>query len=198
MWQCAATKVWYFAQKIGNQLILIKNVIFAFRMNDPILVFISHDASDLHTAQDLQRQLALAVQPYEVLFWNRKNVPPEAFRVRAAAFLEQADLFVALLSQNYEDTPDVRWEMATAIQLQASKPGLQIMSASAREAHAPAALRHFQSALPEYETIENQGIARDRQLRRVAEAALQMLVFGPESNDIPVVNIDLPITIQEP
>lgn len=166
-------------------------------MNDPVHIFLSYNAADERSALDLQRQLALAVQPYDVVFWSRKDVPPEAFRTRATAFLEQTDLFIAVLSMNYEDTPDVRWEMAKALDLQTSNPALQLMTVMARETAPPAALRPLQSALPTGETIENQGVARDRQLRRAAEAAVAMLAAAPQSNDIPIGKIVLPITIED-
>ncbi len=172
-------------------------MIFVPEMNDPIHIFISCDLADAPCAQDLQRQLTTALQPYDVLFWSKKDVPPEEFRARAAAFLEQSNLFIALLSMNYEDSADVRWEMATAVKLQQSRPVLQIMTALARETGIPALLRPFQSGLPDGETIENQHVARDRQLRRVTTAAIQVLAATPASNDIPVGKIGLPISIQD-
>lgn len=166
-------------------------------MNNPVHIYISRNAADERSAQDLQRQITLALQPGTAVFWIGANIPPEAFRERATAFLEQTDLFVAVLSMNYEDTPDVRWEMAKALALQDDHPGLQILTVLARETVMPAPLRACQSALPAGETIEHQGVSRDRQLRRVAEAAVQMLASAPVSNDIPVGNITLPISIDD-
>ncbi len=166
-------------------------------MNAPAHIFLSYSAADERSAQDLQRQVLLAMQPHPVVFWSRADVPVEEFRVKASAFLEKTDLFIAVLSMNYEDSADVRWEMATALEMQKTKPGLQIMTALARECKLPAALRPFQAALPACETIENQGIPRDRQLRRAAEAAVAMLASAPVSNEIPLGKVSLPITIQD-
>ncbi len=166
-------------------------------MNNPVHIFLSHDAADERSALDMQRQITTALQPRTAVFWHRKNVPTEAFRAHAAKFLEQTDLFVAVVSMNYEDTPDVRWEMATALEKQAVQPGMQILTVLARETVVPAPLRPFQTALPAGETIENQNIARDRQLRRAAEVAVAMLLTAPESNEIPIGKIVLPISIED-
>jgi TIR domain len=166
-------------------------------MNTPVHIFLSHSAADAHSAQDLQRQITTALQPHPTVFWSRADVPVEEFRAKASAFLEKTDLFVAVLSMNYEDSADVRWEMATALEMQRTRPGLQIMSVLARETRTPAALRPFQTALPSGETIENQGIPRDRQLRRAAETAVAMLAAAPVSNEIPIGKVSLPITIQD-
>jgi hypothetical protein len=111
--------------------------------------------------------------------------------------LEKTDLFVAVLSLNYEDTPDVRWEAATAVEAQRSRPGLQILTVQARAAAVPALLTSFQAALPAGETIENHGLPRDRQLLRVVAAAKQMLAAAPRSNELPGAKIDLPLAIQD-
>jgi hypothetical protein len=162
-----------------------------------ISIFISHHPSDARTAADLQRQISVALQPREVVFWERKNIPPEEFRARAAAFLEKAQLFVAVLSMNYEDTPDVRWECAQAIETQRSRPGLQILSVLARATAFPAPLLPYPTALPPSETIENQAISRDHQLLRCAEAAKAVLAAAPSTNDIPLGDIALPLAIQD-
>ncbi len=166
-------------------------------MTTPVHIFLSHSAADEHSAQDLQRQIILALQPHPAVFWSRATVPTEEFRAKAAAFLEKTDLFVAVLSMNYEDSADVRWEMTTALDMQHTRPELQIMTVLAREARAPALLRPCQTGLPAGETIENQGIPRDRQLRRAAEAAVAMLAAAPESNEIPIGKVVLPISIQD-
>lgn len=166
-------------------------------MNTPVHIFLSRNDADEQSAQDLQRQITLALQPHPVVFWSRTDVPTEEFRVKAAAFLEKSDLFVAVLSMNYLDTADVGWEMSTAIALQHTRPGLQIMTAMARETIAPAPLRAFQAALPKGETIEQQGIPRDRQLRRAAAVAVSVLASSPVSNEIPLGKVVLPISIQD-
>jgi hypothetical protein len=173
-----------------------KNVIFAPHMHDPVHIYISHDAADERSAADLQRQINLALQPATAVFWSKKNVPSEAFRAQATAFLEQTDLFVAVLSMNYEDSPDVRWEMTKALDIQRNLPGMQVLTVLARESGMPAPLRPFQTGLPHAETIENQNVARDLQLRRAAEMAVEILKATPASNDMPIGPIVLPISIE--
>ncbi len=166
-------------------------------MTSPAHIYLSFDAADARTAADLQRQMALALQPRPSIFWNRAAVPPEDFRIDAAAFLEKTDLFVAVLSMRYEDTPDVRWEADQAILIQNSRPALQILTVQARSTAIPASLLSFQAALPPGETIENEGVARDRQLLRAASTALNVLAVAPQSNEIDIGPIFLPIHIED-
>lgn len=165
-------------------------------MNKPVRIFLSYDAADAGTARDVQRQLKLLTQPRDVIFWDRSTVPTEAFRKQAAAFLEQADLFVAVLSMNYQDTPDVFWEATQAVATQRERPGLQIAHIQAREAAVPAILQTFPAALSPGETIENQGIARDRQLLRAVQSVLSVLAAAPRSNDMPGAKVELPLDIE--
>ena len=99
-------------------------------MSDPLSlhIFLSYDQKDAAPAPDLQRQLKLAFDPrqYNLVFWSKEATPPEEYRAKAKAFLEKTHLFVAVLSMNYEDTPDVRWEAATAVEIQRNRPVLQI------------------------------------------------------------------------
>lgn len=164
-------------------------------MTSPAHIYLSFDAADARTAADMQRQLALALQPRPTVFWNKSPVPTEAFRAEATKFLEKADLFVAVLSMHYEDMPDVRWEAAQAVITQSSRPSLQILTIQARSAAIPTELQPFPTALPSGETIENEGIARDRQLLRAAATAAAVLAAAPRSNDIGIGHIELPISI---
>ncbi|MFN0037462.1 MAG: hypothetical protein ACKVUS_20570 [Saprospiraceae bacterium] len=166
-------------------------------MTTPAHIYLSFDSADARTAADLQRQLALALQPRPIVFFNQKAVPTEAFRAEASSFLEKTDLFVAVLSMHYEDTPDVRWEAAQAILTQRSRPALQILTAQARSATIPTALLPYPNALPPGETIENDGIARDRQLLRVTASATAVLSAAPRSNDIGIGHISLPLGIED-
>jgi hypothetical protein len=165
----------------------------------PLRIFISFDQKDNATAQDLQRQLKLAFDPrqHELVFWNKNGLPAEEYRPKAKAFLEKASLFVAVLSMNYEDSPDTRWEAATAVDIQNSRPTLQILTVPARAVAVPALLASFQSALPTGETIESHGLARDRQLLRAVESAKLVLAAAPRSNALPDSKIDLPLAIQD-
>lgn len=170
-------------------------------MSDPLSlhIFLSYDQKDAATAQDLQRQLKLAFDPkqYSLAFWTKNAVPEEEYRTKARAFLEKAHLFVAVLSMNYEDSPDVRWEAATAVEVQRFRPALQLLTVMARNAPVPAVLAPFYAALPQGETVENHGIPRDRQLLRAAESARSVLAATPRSNDMPDATIDLPLAIQD-
>ena len=170
-------------------------------MSDPlsIHIFLSYDQKDAATAQDLQRQMKLAFDPkqYNLAFWTKNAVPAEEYRAKAKTFLEKTHLFVAVLSMNYEDTPDVRWETATAVEIQRHRPALQMLTVQARNAPVPANLTPFQAALPPGETIESHGLARDRQLLRAAEAARSVLAATPRSNEMPNAKIELPLAIQD-
>lgn len=170
-------------------------------MSDPlsIHIFLSYDQKDAATAQDLQRQLKLAFDPkqYNLAFWTKNAVPAEEYRAKAKTFLEKSHLFVAVLSMNYEDTPDVRWEAATAVEIQPHRPALQILSVMARNTPVPAALAPFHAALPPGETVENHGIPRDRQLLRAAGAAKAVLAATPRTNEMPDAKIELPLAIQD-
>jgi hypothetical protein len=166
-------------------------------MTSPAYIFISFDAVDARSAADLQRQLAVALQPRPCVFWNRKEVPTEAVRTKAAAFLEQTDLFIAVLSMHFEDTPDVRWEVSQAIQTQKDRPALQILTLLARSTSIPRALQPYHAALPPGETIEDADIARDRQLLRATQMAASVLAAAPQTNDIGIGDILLPLSIED-
>ena len=97
-------------------------------MSGLLHIFLSCDSADKSTADDLKRQLSLVFQPLNVLFWLKEELPPEEYRVKAATFLEKTNLFIAILSMNYEDDGNVRWEAAKAIETQISRPALQIMT----------------------------------------------------------------------
>ena len=166
-------------------------------MTTPAHIYLSFNAADARTAADLQRQLTLALQPRPTVFWNKTAVPTEAFRSEAAAFLEKTDLFVAVLSMHYEDTPDTRWEAAQALATQRTYPSLQILTLLARSTAIPSTLQTYLTALPPAETIEDEGVARDRQLLRATDTAIHILAAAPKSNDIGIGNISLPISIED-
>ena len=166
-------------------------------MTAPAYIYLSFDPADARTAADLQRQLALVLQPRPTVFWSRHKVPNEAFRATAGAFLEKTDLFIAVLSMHYEDTPDVRWEAAKALEVQPERPALQILTVLARSAAIPPGFRAFPKALPPEETIENEAVVRDHQLLRAAITAGNVLAAAPQSNDIGMGYISLPISIED-
>ena len=164
-------------------------------MNKPTHIYISFDAADLECAQDLGRQLMLALQPVEVEFWDKSVVPVEEFRTKANEFIERADLFVAVLSMNYLDSADVRWEMQLAVEQQTFRSGFQVMTVLARPAELPSDLRRFAMGLPPGEFVENANIGRDRQLNRAAKAAVSVLKAAPERQQYPEASLELPLTI---
>lgn len=166
-------------------------------MASTVHIYLSFDASDARTAADLQRQLAISLQPRQVAFWQKNEVPVEEYRSKATDFLERTDLFIALLSLNYEDDPDVRWELAKALGVQKEHPSFQIMTVLARSAGIPPVLRAFQMALPPGETIEQDGIPRDRQLLRTSAMAAKVLEAAPQKEFIDIGAIALPIGLDD-
>jgi hypothetical protein len=166
-------------------------------MNAPAHIYLSFDAADAQTAADFKRQLSLALQPRALVFWEAAAVPVEAFRAEAAAFLERTNLFVAILSPNYEDHPDVRWEAAQAVQVQAEHARLQILTLQARSAAVPRLLQPYVTALPPGETVENERIPRDRQLYRAAITAANVLDAAPATREIGIGRLELPLGIED-
>jgi hypothetical protein len=156
-------------------------------------VFLSYDRSDAAAAADLKRQLALAVQPRLLDCWDKKDIPVEDYRKQSAAFLDSADLFLAVLSNNYEDSPDVRWECAQAVETAREQPRLQVLTVKARETALPALLTPFKQALPPGETLAQQGIAADIQIKRAIDSAVALIAAAPNTHDIPQVTVQLPI-----
>ena len=166
-------------------------------MSTVLRIFLSRDAADEQTALDLQRQLALSLQPADVEFWEGSQVPPEEYRASAAAFIESAGLFIALLSMNYEDKSETRFEYDVAVKSQPVRPALQIATARARACDTPARLRPFPELLPAPESIENPDIDRNRQLQRVAVNAVRVIHAAPDSSAVPPGHIELPVTVAD-
>lgn len=162
-----------------------------------IRIYLSYDRADAHTAADLKRQLTLAYQPGNITFRDKDTAPSEVYRSQAKAFLEQCQLFIAITSMNYEDHPDTRWEAATAVELQQQYAKLQLAVVPARFAPIPAVLKYAQLALPFGETIENQNIPRDKQLLHAVKSCLRILASAPKANEMPSVNIELPLGIED-
>jgi TIR domain len=162
-------------------------------MSSQVRVFLSYDRSDAAAAADLKRQLAIALQPRSLDCWDKKDIPVEDYRKQSGLFLESTQLFIAVLSNNYEDQPDVRWEYAQAVEKAKNHPQLQILTVKARETAIPALLYPFKQALPPGETLAHRGISPDIQIKRAIESAVSLVAASPRSNDIPAAAIDLPI-----
>ena len=91
-------------------------------MTGPIRIFLSTDDADETLAYDLEKQLRQAFAPRDLLFWHERPVAEEDYRRLATAFLETAHLFLPIVSVNYLDTPDARWELEQALSESARRP----------------------------------------------------------------------------
>ena len=163
----------------------------------PIHIYVAFDHADASTAADLCRQLSLVFQPREVVFWQDQKVATEDYRHAAGLFLEKTDLFVALLSMNFEDDPNTRWAVEQARQGQRRRPSLQIISVQGRSAPIPSNLLAFPMALPPEETLEKHPIARDRQLQRAAQRAKAILEAAPKAGEHLREEVYLPLIVQD-
>lgn len=149
-------------------------------------VFVSANPTDKRTALDLQKYLQQALPDKFFAFWNPDAFGPEDYRPAAAAFLRKAHLFVAVISADYQDLPDTRWEMEQALQIENRYGALQILCARARAAHPPQPLRGFPTMPPPPETIEFSLLGRERQLERTAEVARELLLFPKKKAQPPI------------
>lgn len=161
-------------------------------MNEPIRIFLSFDKADHALAEALAQHLHQAFPGREVLFWDGPNTAPEDYRRLATGFLEAAQLFLPLLSVNYLDKPDTRWELDKAVSEVRRRPGLNILTVLGRSAFVPQQLYGFPVAPAADEPIEKQGFNLDRQLHRVAEAARRIL---PSKTDVNAAKIGAPPTL---
>jgi len=161
-----------------------------------IRLFLSCNPADAAAAADLQRQLALTLQPHTTEVWQRDKTATEDYRKKAAVFLEKTDVFVALLSMNFEDLPDTRWEVIQAKAEQRRRTGLQIVTVQVRSAEVPALL-YFPAALPPGETIEQHGLPRDRQLLRAAQHIKSIWEVAPRRDDPDAIVATLPLIIED-
>lgn len=163
----------------------------------PIQIYLAFDKADAATAADLCRQLSLVFQPQTLHFWQGQKIASEDYRRAAGLFIEKTDLFIALLSMNFEDHPDTRWAVEQARQQQRQRPSLQIMGVQARNAPVPANLRAFPQALPPEETLEQHAIPRDRQLQRAAQSAKTILAAAPKAGEHLLEIAQLPLIVQD-
>ena len=138
-------------------------------------IFLSFDKSDATTAKDLPRYLQQAFGQQALTFWDRETVAEENYRTAAGDFLEKTQLFIACLSANYLDSPNVRWELEKALTEQKRRPALQILVVLARGAAVPAALFGFPVAPSPDQPVEGFSLSRDIQLQRSAQRAWDIL-----------------------
>lgn len=143
--------------------------------NEPIAIYISRDKSDATTAQDVQRYIQQTFGGQKILFWDAGAMPEEQYRATATPFLERCHLFIACLSTNYTDSPDVRWELDKALQEQKRRPGFQIVVLLARGAAIPESLSGFPIVPSPGQPVEGFSLSRDIQLQRGAQGIRDIL-----------------------
>lgn len=138
-------------------------------------IYVSRDKSDAATAQDMQRYLQQTAGGQKMVFWDQQSVAPEHYRTAATPFLENCHLFVACLSTNYTDSPDVRWELGKALEEQKRRPGFQIAVLLARGAAIPDSLLGFPIVPSPGQPVEGFSLSREIQLQRSAQGIREML-----------------------
>ena len=147
-------------------------------------IYLAFDPSDAQTAEGLHRYLTQAMEGEQLVFWNPGNAPEEEFRVKANAFLEKTDLFIACLSANFLDAPNNRWALEKALSEQKRRPEFQIFVALARAAFVPATLTGFPLAPAPDQPVEGYGLSREIQLQRCAQRARDLLLHIAHGADL--------------
>ncbi|MCC6459969.1 MAG: toll/interleukin-1 receptor domain-containing protein, partial [Saprospiraceae bacterium] len=143
---------------------------------DALPIYLSFDPSDATTANDLKKYLTQAFEGANLLFWDQQAVADEQYRKQARDFIEQSALFIACFSANYQDTPNVRWELDLAILEQKRRRGLQIMVALAKGAVLPEILRGYPVAPGADQPIEGYSLSREIQLHHCVQRIWEVLV----------------------
>jgi hypothetical protein len=165
-------------------------------MKRPIHIYLSFDKTDAVITQELASHLIQAFQQEDLEFWEPNLVAPEDYRKRANAFMEKTDLFLPILSVNYQDDPNARWELEKAVSEQ-QRRGLKILTVLGRSAFIPDQLLGFPVAPGLSDPIEREHIHRDRQLQRVAIAARQILDNQAKPSAVKAAPLTLPLTIAD-
>ncbi|MCK6691741.1 MAG: toll/interleukin-1 receptor domain-containing protein [Thermoanaerobaculia bacterium] len=142
---------------------------------DTPAIYISRDESDASTAGDVQRYLQQTFGGQKILFWDGGSVAEEQYRTTATLFLENCHLFIACLSINYTDSPDVRWELEKALQEQKRRPGFQIAVLLARGTAIPENLSGFPIVPSPGQPVEGFSLSREIQLQRSAQGIRDIL-----------------------
>ncbi|MCC7505953.1 MAG: hypothetical protein IT259_11660 [Saprospiraceae bacterium] len=166
-------------------------------MSQPIRVFLSTDDADETLAYDLEKHLRQAFAPQPLLFWHERPVAEEDYRRLATAFLETAHLFLPIVSVNYLDTPDARWELDQAVSEALRRPGLAVLTVLARSAFIPPVLQGYPIAPGPQQPVDMKGLDRERQVQRVAEAARVLVSQMPATAQNRRVDIQLPIMVED-
>lgn len=144
-------------------------------MPDPIRIFISFDNADFQLAADLAPWLQQGFAATPLSWWNPEEHPPEQYRANASAWLETAHLFLAVVTAQYAEKADTRWEMARAVQEHKRRPNLRILVVMAKHAFIPETLQGFPVAPGPEDPVEGSLYARDKQLKRVAQQAVALV-----------------------
>jgi hypothetical protein len=160
-------------------------------MKSPIRIFLSFDDKDTSLAAALAPHLLQAFPGEKVIFWENGKPAPEDYRKEAGAFLEKTQLFLAIVSVNYLDDPNIRWELDQAVAL-SRKNRLKVLTVMGRSAFVPEALIGFPVSPGPSDPLVHDHLNPDRQLQRVALAVRQLLGDGkPLSAGKSVVTLDL-------
>jgi hypothetical protein len=164
-----------------------------------IRIFISANQADDDTVSALRRHLQQAFPHNQLLFWNNHQIPPEEYRSQANAFLEQAHLFIPLISVQYSDHPDTRWELLQAIDEHHRRQGnLKILVGMAKSAFVPESLGGFPVSPGRHEPIIHERISIDRQLLRVAQHVRHVLAIPVKEEQYVPIQLGLVISdVQE-
>ncbi len=159
-------------------------------------VFISSNPADKANALQLQQFLTAIDPAFRISLWNGGKYLEHEYRAAAKTFLEQADMFVAVHSADYQLLPTNRWELETAIAEQARRQGaLRIVVVQARHAVLSTHLRGYTVLPGPEEAIE--GVLTERQLVRTSRTIHEMLRAASVAS-APVADMrPLPITLPD-
>lgn len=165
-------------------------------MTGPIRIFLSTDDADEALAYDLEKHLRQAFEPRALEFWHERPVADEDYRRTATAFLENAHLFLPIVSVDYLNTPDARWELQQGLAEAARRPGLAVLTVLARSAFLPAGLAGYPIAPGPDEPVDATGFNRERQILRVAAAARDTVAVNT-APPVALSPVDLPLMVDD-
>lgn len=159
-------------------------------------IYVSCDPSDKANALQLQQFIAAIDPGFAVEFWNRSPYTEQEFRPAARTWLESAQLFIAVHSADYEQLPDTRWELETALAENERRNGaLMIVVVQGRHAVIPQKLSGFTVLPGPDEAIE--GSLSERQLVRSSRHILEMMRETAASRPADSGTRKIPLTIPD-
>lgn len=137
-------------------------------------IFISTDPADRSVANDLQKNLLTIDPSMRLRFWDPAKPLDTEYRKWAKTFLDSVSLFIIVHSPDYENLPNTRWEMETALAEKARRPeSIHIVVVQARYAVIPVYLHGFLQLPEAEEAIE--GASAGKQLLRTSKALSELL-----------------------